>query len=191
MQAFFDCSFAEAPSEKLMPAFSLLRKINQNILEETQKINFTELISRLVFCFDLIYAENDKRLLFTADCENITVCEKPQKISFSFLNILFKLIESCNTYYFFVTVEEIVGKALINIEFDADGGFSSAPFFYCDGSDYIKSIGGCLLLIHEGSFIRAVIEIPVIRHGKFKPYRTPEIEDLLFDRLSVVYSSFF
>lgn len=191
LQEFFDRSLTETPSGSLKSAFSLLRKINKNKNEDIKRINFSELISRLTFCFDLIYAESDKRILFISECEDITVCAKPEKISLSFLNILLSLIESCDSAYYFVNLEKIDERVLIKIEFYSERFSPEKYFFLSDGGDYIKSIGGNTLFLCENSFIRAVIAVPTGNYNGFSEYRVPEIEDLLFDRLSVVYSSLF
>lgn len=191
LQAFFDQSLMEMPTESLKPAFSLLRKINFNSNEPAQQINFTDLISTLTFCFDLIYAEKDKRILFTADGEDLTVCAKPEKISLSFLNILFNLIDSFNSTYYFVCMERKSEKAIIKIEFEHGDSSAVSSVFNRLNNDYIYSIGGCVLFINESNIMQVVISVPVNLKSGLPEYQTPSIEALLFDRLSVVYSSLF
>ena len=191
LQAFFDKSLMELPAEDLKPAFSLLRKINLNSCEQVKKIDFTDLISTLTFCFDLIYAQKEKRILFTSDTRDITVCAQPEKISLSFLNILFNIIEYANSPYFFVSMKDFTDRVLIEIEFEGDSDSFEFPVFNRLINDYIYSLGGCILFLKQSQSKKAVISVPVNMNSNLPEYQAPEVEDLLFDRLSVIYSSLF
>ena len=191
LQAFFDKSLMELPAEDLKPAFSLLRKINLNSSEQIKRIDFTDLISTLTFCFDLIYAQKEKRILFTSDTGGITVCAEPEKISLSFLNILFNIIEYANSPYFFVSLKDFSDRALIEIEFEGNPDSFEFPVFNRLINDYIYSLGGCILFLKNPESKKAVISVPVNMNIDLPEYQAPEVEDLLFDRLSVIYSSLF
>lgn len=191
LQAFFDRSLTELPPEDLKPAFSLLRKISLKRSEQAMKIDFPDLISTLSFCFDLIYSQSGKRILFASDMAEITVCAEPEKISLSFLNILFNLLEYEDSAYFIITLRELGGRAVIEIEFE--GGFDSfeAPVFNRLINDYIYSLGGCVLFLKQTASCKAVVCVPSESGGNLPEYRAPGVEELLFDRLSVIYSSLF
>ncbi len=191
LQEFFDRSLAELPAEGISSAFSLLRKLNSGSPEQAKRIDFPDLISTLVFCFDLIYSQKGKRILFTPQTDEITVCAGPEKISLSFLNILFNLIECENAAYYFVSLRPLNGNAVIEIEFEESEKSGEPPFFNRLESDYIYSLGGRVLFSRGKESGKAVICIPQNTDSKLPEYLAPLAEDLLFDRLSVIYSSLF
>lgn len=187
LQNFFDYSLIEANEIDLKPAFTLLNKLSKYKDEKDMKINLCMLLENLTFCFDLIYAEEEKRILFLNDCESLFIYAKPEKISISFLNILYKIVENSTGSYFFVSISPFYDKVLVKIEGES--------FFRTDFSEnfsYINSIGGNILSIYENGVYKTVISLPINNiDTEVEEYVIPNVEDLLFDRLSVVYSSLF
>lgn len=191
LQSFFDYSLTQIADIDLKPAFLLINKLERDDSGIVMRINLKKLIENLTFCFDLIYAEKEKRILFISDSNESYTCAKPEKISLSFLNILYNVVELCNGAYFFVSLSSFYDRALIKIECDAQTGCDISSLLNNEKYNYINSIGGCILSLYENGIEKTVISLPIDYSDNLKEYEVPNVEDLLFDRLSVIYTSLF
>lgn len=191
LQSFFDASLLKDGAENTESAFSLLYKINTSGNIPIMQINFSRLLFVLTFCLDLIFAESEKRIIFVSDFEEeVKLCAAPEAISLCISNIIFNILKMNQSPYYFISLGTNAKSATIKIEFEPPL-CKCAYIFKALSVDYLYSLGGRLLFSQGTQEAAAIISFPKITNNALPEYRIPEVEDLLFDRLSLIYSALF
>lgn len=192
-----DCTCKEI---LLKSAFFLLRKINNLDFPEKPckyKCNLTQLAENLVFCCDAVLCESEKRLIFLTDSDDIFTLADPKLITRAILNAVSNSVKYSHGDYIGICLERIGDRAVFS--FESSGDFPIDNYFHSlDGrgglnfiSKTAKFYNGCMLMNSDGEKTSFLFSIPIVNADDFPEYRTPDIDELLFDRLGVIYEALY
>lgn len=194
---FCECENRE---EKLSAAFTLLRKTDNLDFPKTPceyKINLSTLTENLVFCCDAVLCESGKRIIFLSDENDIYISADPKVITRAILNAVSNAVGYSDGDYIAVTLAEVGENAVIS--FENPGDFDIQRYLRSlDGTGGLSFISktarlynGCMLMCSGGGRTTFLFSLPANGTAGMPEYRTPDIDELLFDRLGAVYEALY
>jgi len=203
LQRVFDSilfSECENREEKLSAAFTLLRKTDNLDFPKTPceyRINLSALTENLVFCCDAVLCESEKRILFLSDENDIYINADPKIVTRAILGAVSNAVGYSQGGFIAVSLYRVGENAALS--FENSGDFDISEYLRSlDGtgglsfiSKTVRLYNGCLLMCSDGGKTSFLFSLPASGALNAPEYRTPDIDELLFDRLGAVYEALY
>ncbi len=203
LQRLFDeilLSECENREEKLSAAFTLLRKTDNLDFPKAPckyRINLSTLTANLVFCCDIVLCESKKRLIFLSDENEIYISADPKIVTRAILNAISNAVGYSHGGFISVSLYSVGENAALS--FENSGDFNISEYLRSlDGTGGLSFISktarlynGCMLMCSDNGKTSLLFSFPVSDAPNTPEYRTPETDELLFDRLGAVYEALY
>ena len=195
------CENPENPSLTVVTreALSLLRNV-YNTGEVSEKAiyrcNLTDLFGNLTFCCDLLCGSRGKRVFFNSDVSDYFTACNPSAMSWAFLNLLENAVAYSSGSYVSVSQSVLNERCLIIIE--SEGTFDCNDYFEAVkrngggiscAEKIISALGGSMFMSSFYDMSCVCFTIPKADTTGLCSYCAAPVEELLCDRLSVVYTA--
>lgn len=181
---------------KTLRVLKKLYNLNSECAQKAYNCNITELFDNLAFCCGLLCSENRKRIIFSCGDEPFyTVCS-PKELSWAFLNILVNA--ALHSKGDFISVTQRISAGFAQFTVENEGEFRYAGFLnaLCENgcglfrTNRIVSSHGGVIMMSSGKNKTAVSFTVLKKTDSSLPeYKIPSVEDLLYDRLSIIYTA--
>lgn len=181
---------------------ALLRKIKNNSEAEKENnvcLDAAAFAENLIFCCDLLAAEWKKRIFFFSEnVEQKLICNASD-FSWALLNLLSNAIIFSDGKYISVTLRQYNNRLAFTVE--SEGGFLYEKFLssfnthngktsgLCCTQKIAKSHGGSLFMSSENGKTKVTLLFARRQKTNEPDFRIPTVEELLYDRLSVIYTA--
>ncbi len=204
LQEIFDellIEYSSECSDALKKAFSVLRKVNNcdvRFLQNPSRCNITKLLENLVFCCDTLISETEKRVLFITQETDLFADADIKSLSRVFLGAIANAVKYSVGPFITVSLIERNSFAVFSVgnsgEFPIEKYFSGVSSFG-KTLNYISritaSLKGRTLMCSDNGETVLTVAIPIAQGKNTDIAEIPKIDDLLFDRLSVVYEALY
>ena len=197
-ECLFRVLFESEFNEPLEKAFSLLRKIENSALPQSRekyRYNAVTALESLCFCADLLSLENGAGVIF-GSCSNTIYINAPQRqFLLSVSNLLANAVRNTVSQNVRVTLKSDNNNAFLFIT--NKGEFSYAEFqkaMLAQSSlgfavRLFESSGGEAAISCLDGYTTVAVRLP-LADGILPKKSVPAIDELLYDRLSVIYIAF-
>lgn len=183
-------------SDVLDGAYSLLRKIrcsNNSGIEYKKKYDLFSLAEDTVFCAELLIRE--RSFLFGSDGAEGFVSVEPRSLAFALSGVIANAVRFSDSDCIAVSQRRSSGSFLISVS--AEGNFNVDRFYKAIVSDgslgfanrLLRANAGGLFLSNGRNTQSVIMKIPSARADLPSVFPL-SVEDLLYDRLSEVYTAF-
>jgi len=190
----------ENREEKLKAAFYLLRKTDNLDFPKhpcEHRINLSLLTENLIFCCDAVLCESEKRIIFLSDENDIYISADPKIVTRAILNAVSNAVGYSRGDFIGITLTR-VGKSAV-LSFESSGEFDIPDYLRALGgtggisfiSKTVRHSGGCMLMCSDGGKTSFLFSLPIKNTAGLPEYRVPDIDELLFDRLGVIYEALY
>ncbi len=188
-----------AASEVIGKTLRVLKKLynlNSELAEKAYTCNVTELFDNLAFCCELLCSENRKRIIFSYEEDPFcTVCN-PKELSWAFLNILVNAAAHSRGDFISVTQRTGADFAQFIIENEGEFRYGSFADALCKNgcglfrtNRIISSHGGVIMMNSDSNKTAVSFTVSKKTDSSLPEYKIPSVEDLLYDRLSIIYTA--
>lgn len=204
LQEIFDellIDYSSDCSNSLKKAFAVLRKVNNcdvRFLQVPSRCNITRLLENLVFCCDTVISETEKRVLFITQETDLFADADIKSLSRVFLGAIANAVKYSTGPFITVSLTERNSFAVFSV--GNSGNFPIEKYFFALSSfgktlNYISriiaSLNGRVFMNSSNAETTLTIAIPIAQGKNTNIAEIPEIDDLLFDRLSVIYEALY
>lgn len=181
---------------KTLKVLKKLYNLSSECTEKSYICNVTELFDNLTFCCELLCSENKKRIIFSYSEEPFyTVCS-PKELSWAFLNILVNA--ASYSAGDFISVSQRTHTDFAQFIIENEGVFPYGRFAdsLCENgcglfrtNRIISSHGGVIMMNSDKN--KTAVSFTVLKKtdSSLPEYKIPSVEDLLYDRLSIIYTA--